>query len=80
MKITATDLLGFGLIDTIVAEPPGGAHGDYEKMGALLDAALTEALGAVRGLDEKERVALRYNKFRAMGAFEEKVSSSQAST
>ena len=80
LKITATDLLGFGLIDTIVAEPPGGAHGDYEKMGTLLDAALTEALDAVRYLDDKERVALRYKKFRAMGAFEEEVSSSKAST
>src|SRR3982074_2898339 len=29
MKITAPDLLGFGIIDQIVAEPPGGAHTDY---------------------------------------------------
>jgi hypothetical protein len=26
MKITAADLLGFGVIDGIIPEPPGGAH------------------------------------------------------
>ncbi len=26
MKITAQDLLGFGVIDGVIAEPPGGAH------------------------------------------------------
>ena len=80
LKITAQDLLGFGLIDTIVAEPTGGAHADREKMGTLLDAALTEALGAVRNLSGQQRIELRYQKFRAMGAFEELASSSHASS
>ena len=30
MKITAQDLLKFGIIDLIVTEPPGGAHRDPE--------------------------------------------------
>src|SRR5437588_580750 len=29
MKITAPDLLGFGIVDALVREPPGGAHTDY---------------------------------------------------
>ncbi|MGC4082027.1 MAG: hypothetical protein QM736_07950 [Vicinamibacterales bacterium] len=30
LKITAPDLLGFGVIDEIIAEPIGGAHTDYD--------------------------------------------------
>src|SRR6266704_5381976 len=29
MKITAADLLGFGIVDAVVPEPPGGAHTDH---------------------------------------------------
>src|SRR5438270_13926482 len=39
MKITAPDLLGFGVIDGIVAEPPGGAHTDPAAAAAALRAA-----------------------------------------
>ena len=31
MKITAQDLLRFGIIDAIVPEPPGGAHRDHAQ-------------------------------------------------
>src|SRR5512145_2756166 len=30
LKITAPDLLGLGLVDGIIPEPPGGAHNDYD--------------------------------------------------
>ena len=30
MKITAQDLLRFGIIDAVVPEPPGGAHRDHD--------------------------------------------------
>ena len=32
MHITAPDLLGFGIVDAIVPEPPGGAHSDPVQM------------------------------------------------
>ena len=38
MKITAQDLLGFGVIDAVIAEPPGGAHRHAE---AVMDATAT---------------------------------------
>jgi acetyl-CoA carboxylase alpha subunit len=40
----------------------------------LLGDYLSEALASVRNLGDDERVALRYSKFRAMGAFEERTS------
>ncbi len=74
LKLTAKDLLEFGLIDRIVPEPKGGAHTDEKKASELLDESLTESLNAVRHLSATERVDLRYKKFRAMGQFEERAS------
>ncbi|HKP87443.1 MAG TPA: acetyl-CoA carboxylase carboxyltransferase subunit alpha [Blastocatellia bacterium] len=73
LRLTAPDLLQFGLIDQIVPEPAGGAHADPEAMAKTLDAALAEALASVSDLSNEERVARRYNKFRAMGDFEDRL-------
>ncbi len=49
LRLTAQDLLGFGLIDEIVPEPLGGAHrmaaDAVEAVGAAIEAALTPLLG-----------------------------------
>jgi acetyl-CoA carboxylase carboxyl transferase subunit alpha len=70
LRLTAPDLLEFGLIDQIVPEPPGGAHMNHEEAGSLLDAYLLDALHSVRDLSCEERIARRYEKFRAMGNVE----------
>ena len=72
LRLTAKDLLAFGLIDTIVPEPKGGAHTDEKRTSELLDDILIEALRTVRNLSDQERLDLRYKKFRAMGQFEER--------
>jgi acetyl-CoA carboxylase carboxyl transferase subunit alpha len=73
LRLTAPDLLQFGLIDKIIAEPAGGAHADHDAMAERLDVALSEALASVNSLSDKERVARRYDKFRAMGDFEDRL-------
>jgi acetyl-CoA carboxylase carboxyl transferase subunit alpha len=67
LKLTAPDLLGFGIIDEIVGEPIGGAHTNHALAATLLDAALERALGEVSALAPEERLEARYRKFRAMG-------------
>jgi acetyl-CoA carboxylase carboxyl transferase subunit alpha len=67
LKLTAPDLLKAGLIDAIVAEPPGGAHANPEGAARLLDEALSGALAEVAVLDSGSRLQARYAKFRAMG-------------
>lgn len=67
LKITAPDLLGLGIIDTIVKEPPGGAHNDPAAAGALLDAAIAASLDELTALDGDVRLEARYQKFRRMG-------------
>jgi acetyl-CoA carboxylase carboxyl transferase subunit alpha len=67
LKITAPDLLALGVIDTVVSEPPGGAHTDAAAASALLDAALAAALAEVGAVPAETRLEQRYQKFRRMG-------------
>jgi acetyl-CoA carboxylase carboxyl transferase subunit alpha len=67
LKLTAPDLLAFGVIDEIVDEPPGGAHTDLDQAAALLDEPLARALHAVAALSSEARLDARYRKWRAMG-------------
>jgi acetyl-CoA carboxylase carboxyl transferase subunit alpha len=67
LKITARDLLGLGVIDEIVPEPPGGAHNDTQAAARLLDTALRRCLAELRAEPDDLRTARRYEKFRQMG-------------
>ncbi len=67
LKLTAEDLLGFGIIDEVVPEPTGGAHTNPEMAAALLDAALGRALAQISAMDGEARLDARYRKWRAMG-------------
>jgi acetyl-CoA carboxylase carboxyl transferase subunit alpha len=67
MKITATDLKGFGIVDEIVPEPLGGAHLDPETLFQSLDAVLSRQLQELSGLSLSALSDGRYQKFRNMG-------------
>jgi acetyl-CoA carboxylase carboxyl transferase subunit alpha len=69
LRLTAEDLLGFGLIDEIVPEPPGGAHEDPDAAAASLREHLRWRLDEIAALDGPELVERRYAKFRKMGNF-----------
>ncbi len=68
LRITAKDLLSFGIIDEIVPEPPGGAQNDHAAAAQLLDARLKPALESLLGKTPAELREHRYQKFRRMGA------------
>ena len=67
MKITAQDLLKFGIIDRIVQEPTGGAHRDGQTAIARAGDAISAALGDLAGLSADDIVAARADKFLAIG-------------
>ena len=67
MKITATDLKAFGIVDEIVPEPAGGAHADPDALFRCLDAVLDAQLRELSALPTDELVTARYRKFRDMG-------------
>ena len=67
MKITAQDLLRFGIIDTIIPEPKGGAHRDPAAAVAATAKAIEKALHAFEGMSPDEVRAARAEKFLAIG-------------
>src|SRR5687768_18137245 len=56
LKLTAPDLLKFGVVDEIVPEPVGGAHTSLDAAAALLDVPLSRALREVSALPRPERL------------------------
>ena len=67
MKITAQDLVRFGVVDAVVPEPTGGAHRDPAAAIAATGEAIDTALAELRGLDPATIVRLRREKFMAIG-------------
>jgi len=67
MKITATDLKGFNIIDEIIGEPVGGAHRDREQTMSDAGEAIARALLALKHLSPDELRKQRREKFLAIG-------------
>ena len=67
MKITAQDLLKFGIIDAIVAEPAGGAHRDPKAAIAAVGEAIRYELSILGTLSREQIINLRADKFIGIG-------------
>ncbi len=67
LKITAQDLARFGIIDTILKEPPGGAHRDPADMIARTGDAIAQALRDLGSLDPVAIRTQRRQKFLDIG-------------
>ena len=67
MKITAQDLLRFGIIDAIVPEPIGGAHRDPQAAVEATGRAVAGALDQLSNMSREELRDARADKFLAMG-------------
>jgi len=64
MKLTAQDLLEFGIIDGIIEEPAGGAHNDYNQMANNIRQVLEVDLKLLMETPLDELLDGRYKKFR----------------
>jgi acetyl-CoA carboxylase carboxyl transferase subunit alpha len=71
LKLTAKDLLQFGLIDEVIPEPLGGAHQDPEAAGEALREALVRHLQQLRRFRPDKLLKRRAEKYAAMGVFAE---------
>jgi acetyl-CoA carboxylase carboxyl transferase subunit alpha len=67
MRITAQDMVRFGIIDQIVTEPPGGAHRDPAATITSTGESIAKALADLAGLDRETVRRLRREKFLAIG-------------
>jgi acetyl-CoA carboxylase carboxyl transferase subunit alpha len=68
MRITASELLGLGLIDGIIAEPVGGAQRDHAEMARNVREAVSQHLGELESLDLDALIWRRHEKYRRIGA------------
>jgi acetyl-CoA carboxylase carboxyl transferase subunit alpha len=71
LKLTAQDLLSFGIVEEIITEPIGGAHRNPEQAAQLLKAALTRHLNELCAMTPDALRQQRYEKFRRVGVFSE---------
>ncbi|MCL1946893.1 MAG: acetyl-CoA carboxylase carboxyltransferase subunit alpha [Chitinivibrionia bacterium] len=71
LKITANDLIKFGIIDKIIDEPEGGAHKDHAKTFENVREVILEELQRLQKLSPEKRVENRIEKFAKMGVFTE---------
>lgn len=69
LRMTAPDLLEFGVIDELVPEPAGGAHQDWDEAATLLKRAVLKAWRRQAKLPSSELVASRINRLRGIGAY-----------
>lgn len=71
MKITAEDLVKFGVCEHIIEEPDGGAHRDPALTIENIGEYLTETLPRLMSVSTEEMLNKRYEKFRKIGVFAE---------
>lgn len=67
LKLTANDMLGFGIIDEIVKEPQGGAHSQPEEMAKALKKQLKKALAVLQAKDVDTLINDRIDKYASIG-------------
>jgi len=71
LRLTATDMLEFKLIDGIIPEPLGGAHTDFPAMAKKLKAEIKKQIKALEKIPVLQLVHQRVEKFGAMGVVQE---------
>ena len=71
MRMTAEDLQAFGVCDTIIPEPAGGAHVNPQVMAGNIADYILMALQKLTQKSVANLLEARYNKFRKIGVFQE---------
>lgn len=71
MRITASSLSEFGLVDEILQEPLGGAHRDPRQMGEVIRNALLKNLDELADLSIEELLEQRQKRLESFGQFKE---------
>lgn len=69
LKLNAENLLEFGIVDTIIKEPLGGAHQDKDATIESVKKFILEQSNILKNLPKDLLLEQRYLKFRKMGEF-----------
>ncbi|WP_082083837.1 acetyl-CoA carboxylase carboxyltransferase subunit alpha [Paenibacillus beijingensis] len=69
MKITASDLYAFEIVEEVIPEPQGGAHRDLQQQAEWIKEAVWRHLQELSEMTAEELIQDRYDKFRKVGRF-----------
>ena len=69
LRLTANDVKELNIIDTVVPEPPGGAHSDPETSAYTLERALVRAVARVERYSTNRMLSQRHKRFRKKGEY-----------
>lgn len=69
LKMCATDLYNFGIIDGIIPEPLGGAHKDHQKIANDVKSVIIKNLHELSKIPTEKLLTNRYAKFRKIGRY-----------
>ena len=72
LGITADRLVKLGLVDTMIPEPLGGAHRDYDEIMKQVKEVLTEQLRQVQEMPQEALLTRRFDRIMDYGQFVEK--------
>ena len=70
MKMTTSDLTKAGLVDSVIAEPLGGAHRNYDDAAESLKQSISAELDVLCQQDNKTLMDNRYKRLMSLGKFE----------
>ncbi len=71
LRLTARDNLKVGIVDAVIAEPPGAAHRDPEAAAGALSDWIISQLDELLTQNTEDLLQARYDRFRRLGEFEE---------
>jgi len=69
LKLTAPDLLEFGIIDGVIKEPLAGAHRDYDEAAEAVKKQLLNSLSSLSKKSSEKLIDQRIAKYSAMGQY-----------
>ena len=72
LKLTADDMLSFGVVDDIIKEPLGGAHANPDEMAKRLKRQIKKELAALKEMDVQMLIQKRIDKYSSIGHYSEK--------
>ncbi len=67
LRLTSKDLLGLGIADEVIPEPPGGAHSDWDATASSVQEALVRHLKELRKLSADKLLKARWSKYDSIG-------------
>ena len=71
LRLTADDMLSFGLVDGVIPEPLGGTHWDYDEAADILKKFLIPIIKELKKIAPEDRCNQRIEKFGKMGFWQE---------